>query len=386
LSREPARSTIALTRLARGAVLLALSTTYLAYVFRVADGEWRRMGLGDWLDPYFINSLLENWRYSVTHLTSPLSPPVFFPVRGTLGYSHSLVLYAPLYIVARLWLHPFIAYTATLFAIIEIGTVCLYVIFRKFVGLTFAESLICVAAFVTSGNVINEPTGVWSQRASIFIVPLIVLLGLLSTRLAAGRTRWAGLAMSGALAASLFTHDIYTGLLTAIVAALLLAGSSRILKWPRTGLRISLWRRRPAPIGPARRVAMAAAFLVMAVFLTWAWVHTFDSLLWIRFDIRHHHPGRALGAAVIALVLFELLRGGTRDRVTIIDPSAASDAGALASGVVVGAGLFLWVYSAAFWQHRGFAAQEMLEHLTHLDADHWRQMLTSPGTLVPFDT
>ena len=46
--------------LARGAALLALSAIYLGYVFRLPTGEWRRMGLGDWIDPYFINSLLDH--------------------------------------------------------------------------------------------------------------------------------------------------------------------------------------------------------------------------------------------------------------------------------------------------------------------------------------
>ena len=108
--------------------MLVLAATYLAYVFRLPSGIWLRMGLGDWIDPYFINSLLEQWRFSLTHFHSPASPPVFFPERGTLGYSHSLVFYAPIYSLARIWLHPFTAYTVTLLVVIAFGTLCLYVV------------------------------------------------------------------------------------------------------------------------------------------------------------------------------------------------------------------------------------------------------------------
>jgi hypothetical protein len=379
LSRDPVRPKLALTTLARGAALLALSTIYLGYVFRLPTGEWRRMGLGDWIDPYFINSLLEQWLYSVTHLTSPVSPPVFFPVRGTLGYSHSLVLYAPFYVVARLWLNPFVAYTITLIAIIAIGTACLYVVCRTFIGLTFGESLVFVAVFATSENVINGATGVWSQRASVFLIPPILLLGLWSTRCAHRRPRWLGLAATGALGASLFTHDIYTGLLTVIVTAPLLLGARLLLSWPRLGIRITWWRRRALPMTVARRLVAAGALGATVLSLAIAWQHQYG-------DVRHRHPDRALAVAAIAVVLFELARGGARDRVAIVDRSAVFDAVATGAGVLAGSVLFLWLYSAAFWQHQGFPAQELLEHLRSLEPDRWRQVLTSPTMLVPYDS
>jgi len=359
-------------RTRRAFALLILSTLYFGYVFRVPTGEWRRTGLGDWIDPYFINSLLEAWRFSLTHLRSPISPPVFFPVPGTLGYSHSLVLYAPFYIVARLWLPPFTAYTITLFAIIEIGTLSLYVVFRKFAKLTFVESLIFVAAFATSANVISGSTGVWSQRASVFLVPPILLLGLWSACCWRGRQRWIGLACTGALAVSLLTHDIYTGLLTALIASLLLAGARVILRWPRLGIRVTLWRRRPGPVSTARRRAIWAGVAVIGTALVWAWTHEYNSLLGIRFDIHHRHPGRALAIAVIAAVAVELLRGGARDRVAVVDSKAASDAAAAAAGALAGLVVFVSMYAGAYAEHHRFPAAELLDHLT-------------PVTLVPFD-
>jgi hypothetical protein len=373
LSPAPARPTLASTALTRVVVLLALSMAYFAYVFRIPSGEWLRMGLGDWIDPYFINSVLEDWHYSLAHLTSPASPPVFFPVRGTLGYSHSLVLYAPFYVIARLWLHPFTAHTVTLFAVIELGTLCLYVVFRSFAGLGFAEALVFTAVFATSGNVISGGTGVWSQRASIFLVPPILLLGLWSAGCLRGRRRAVGLACSGFLAATLLTQDIYTGLLTALVVALLIVGARLIFQWPRVGIRLVIWRRSAAPVSLARRRALWACVMVIAIALVWAWAHEYNNLLGIPLDIRHRHPGRALAVAVIAAVAVELLRGGVHERVTLTDSAVAADLAALAAGALAGFVVFVWMYAGAYSQHHRFPAEELLEHLT-------------PIALVPFDT
>ncbi len=84
-------------RLGRGLAVVALSLAYVAYVFRRADGTFFTVGLGDWMDPYFINALLENWYRSLTHFAAP-APPWFFPSNRVLGYSHSLVLFAPFYV------------------------------------------------------------------------------------------------------------------------------------------------------------------------------------------------------------------------------------------------------------------------------------------------
>ena len=61
-------------RLGRGLAVVALSLAYVAYVFRRADGTFFTVGLGDWMDPYFINALLENWYRSLTHFAVPAYP------------------------------------------------------------------------------------------------------------------------------------------------------------------------------------------------------------------------------------------------------------------------------------------------------------------------
>lgn len=93
-------------RLVEASIVIALSAWYFSNVFRIQDGTFLTVALGDWLDPLFINFLLEHWHHSFWTLTDPSSPPMYFPVRGTLGYSHGLILYAPFYLIARVFFDP----------------------------------------------------------------------------------------------------------------------------------------------------------------------------------------------------------------------------------------------------------------------------------------
>jgi hypothetical protein len=138
---------------ARGVLALTLTTAYFAYVFRFPAG-------------LFIT------------LADPSSPPMFFPATRTLGYSHGLVLYAPFYIIARPFLDPLQAYTVALFLVYLSGSFCLFLLFDRAARLDYPESLLLTAFFVTSENVINGGAGVWSQWASVFLIPPILLLGI----------------------------------------------------------------------------------------------------------------------------------------------------------------------------------------------------------------
>ncbi|MDP9224022.1 MAG: hypothetical protein M3P18_09220 [Actinomycetota bacterium] len=69
---------LTLVKLLHAAILLAVSLSYLSYVFH--HTFWRS-GLGDWIDPYFINYLLEHWYHSVSTLSDPSSPPCIFRCR-----------------------------------------------------------------------------------------------------------------------------------------------------------------------------------------------------------------------------------------------------------------------------------------------------------------
>ena len=216
-------------KLFRASVVLALTLGYLSNAFQLFGAFWTT-GLGDWYDPYFINFLLEHWYFSAVHLTDPTSPPMFFPVAGTLGYSHGLILYVPFYVPIRLFLHPFQAYNASLFMVMATGVVCLYAIFRKYLRLTFAESLLLSAFFLASPNVMNSPIGHWSQRASVFLVPPILLAALASHSMTPGVRRVLSAVGVGLLSTLLYTQDFYTAhfvFLFAGLAGIALAGIAR---------------------------------------------------------------------------------------------------------------------------------------------------------------
>jgi hypothetical protein len=261
-------------RFVRAAVVVGLSLWYFAFVFRVSEGTFLNTGLGDWVDPYFINYLLEHWVTSVPRLADPSSPPMYFPAAGTLGYSHSLVLFVPFYAVPRLFLHPFIAYNLCIFLVLLAGTWSLYAILRRYAGLDFFTSLLLTAFFATSENIINGLTSIWTQRASVFLIPPILLVGLTAARLADGWWRTALAALTGLSTILLFTHDFYTGMLAFLVAALCGAGTLVTHGAQGREAAVEFWRTNQ------RYVLALAAGLVVGVFI----------FLFIHFDAYKAHP------------------------------------------------------------------------------------------------
>lgn len=228
-------------KVVRALIVLAVSLFYLSYVFQLFDARSWSSGLGDWLDPYFINALLEHWYRSAMTFSNPLSPPMFFPAPKTLAYSHGLVLYAPFYVPMRLFFHPFHAYTLTLLVVMETGILCLYLLLRK-LGLSFVESLCLSALFFSSQNVVDGATGIWSQRASVFLIPPILLLLVVSARMRHGRMRLFLAGCAGVLSTLLYVQDFYTAhfalLFAAVFAAAVMVVEGRLRERIRTSLRI----------------------------------------------------------------------------------------------------------------------------------------------------
>ncbi len=199
-------------RLLRAAIVVSAPGLYFAHVFQFwNDGIIFKAGLSDWLDPYFINYLQEHWLVSLRSLSDPASPPMFFPAQGTLGYSHALVMYAPFYMAARLFTGPFPANSIALFAVMVSGSAALYALLRRW-SLTFVEALLLSAFFFSSANVINSGTGKLTQRASVFLVPLVVLLTVRALDRPDGRVRWVAAACAGFLTTLLLAHEAYTAL------------------------------------------------------------------------------------------------------------------------------------------------------------------------------
>jgi hypothetical protein len=227
--------------LVRASIAAALPAAYFCYVFQVFRGVPFSAGLGDWIDPYLINVLLEHWHHSLWHFGNPATAPMYFPAAGTLGYSVGLILYAPFYLLVRPVLHPFQAYTLTLFLVMELGSLCLYQIFRRFLRLGFVEALLLCAFFFTSANVVNGHSNAWAQTLSVFLIPPILLLTLVSWRMAPGRRRRVATTLAGLLITLIFTQDFYTGIFALLLSALVAAGT--LFHRPGRAFVAGLWTR-----------------------------------------------------------------------------------------------------------------------------------------------
>jgi hypothetical protein len=276
-----------IARLARALAVLTVSIGYFGYVFQVLHPPFMTAGLSDWLDPYLLNFIAEHWYHSLLTVSDPTSPPMYFPTRGTIGYSSSLALYAPFYIVIRPFLHPFIAYTVALMLVMETGVLCQYILFRKFLVLGFLESLLLTAFFASSLNVINAwHTNIWSQTASIFLVPPILLLALVSGRIAGPRTRVFVAGASGALTTLLFVQDFYTGWFVLLLSTLLMLGAALLVdkRWLRMQLASAWLTDRP------RITAFAIGAVSGALIFVWFYWRAYQE-----------HPGFPDGDLVAAL-------------------------------------------------------------------------------------
>jgi hypothetical protein len=261
---QPASRNI--TRFARAAVVLAVSLAYFGYVFQVHRPTLMTSGLSEWLDPYLLNVFAEHWYHTLLTLGDPSSPVMFFPKTGTIGYSTSLVLFAPFYVLVRPFLHPFTAYTVSLFVVVETGVLCLYVLFRKFLDLKFLEALLLTAFFASSLNVINSwHTNVWSQTLSIFLVPPILLLTLASGRVHQPHLRAAIAGTSGCLATLLFAQDFYTGWFVLLLSTLLGLGAAAAVNRRWLGEQLSRAWRADRP----RIVAFMPGALIGALVFVW---------------------------------------------------------------------------------------------------------------------
>lgn len=357
-------------RFTRGAVLLALSLGYLAYFFRAFTPAFWQSGIGDWIDPYFINSLFEHWYHAVTHFVSPASPPVFYPVARTLGYSHGLILSAPFYLAVRPFLHPFIADSVTMILIIECGVICLYLLFRKFGALSVTEAVLLTAFFTTSANILNIPTVVWSQRLSVFLIPPIVLLGFATVRVQKPALRILLAAFTGLLAALLLVQDFPNALFTVFVSALVTAPV--LLYW------MMVWtRRQDAFVKSAIVIAIAA--------LLWSFFVTIGAGIDVRIGHLRIASDRWQRPVVVAclLIVFIVIRSRVFTRL-----SGWSVAGVI--GAAVGVAAFLWLYLPIYRQHPSFPKENLLNAMDLRDPARWHSLfdfmrdLRAYNTLRPF--
>jgi hypothetical protein len=346
-------------------VALAVTVVYFSYVFQIPRNSFWRLGIGDWGDPYFINYLLEHWYISATRLTDPASPPMYFPAQGTLGYSHGLILYAPVYIAVRSVLDPFQAHNITLLLILVAGSVSLYLILREIVGLRFIEALLLTVFFCSSRNVVNRATAIWSQTASVFLIPPIILMVCVAARTPEGMGRRGLAGLAGLLLTLLFTQEFYTAhfallfVSTAIAAWLIVEKHAAIREWIG-----DLWRQE-------RRVDARIAAVVAVVAGAWTVVLLTHgggviTLHGFRFSSREWSRPALLTLVALGVLLyrhglprFEIQLGRAKQWVQPFGVGAA-----------LGCCVFLWVYLPSIFEHAGYSDDQLI--LTPHDASRWR--------------
>jgi hypothetical protein len=366
-------------RLVRAMAVVVLSLAYLSSVFRVFDSTFRTSGLGDWVDPYFINTLLEHWYRSLAQLTDPASPPMYFPVRNTLGYSHGLVLYAPFYVPFRALFHPFQAYSLTLMAVMATGIVCLYLLLRRYFRLTFIEALLLTAFFASSENVINGETGVWSQRASVFLIPPILLVLLVSSRMPRAKRVIAWLA--GFSAALLFAQDFYTAQFALFFSVLFLVAGALIDAGRSARERIAaFWQ---AQQGYGQRIALVSTALAGTwAFYVWAFGGGALSIGGVR--IASHDWRRPAAIALVGSIAYLALRRSSLR--TSLAPIASPWLTALTLGAAMGSVVFLWIYAPAYREHPSFPDEHLVNALLPRNPAGWRSPLDFLADLDSYDT
>jgi uncharacterized membrane protein len=343
---------------------LILTVAYFSYVFQIPRDSFWQLGIGDWGDPYFINFLLEHWYNSATRLTDPASPPMYFPVKGTLGYSHGLILYAPVYIAVRLLLDPFQAHNITLLLILVIGSVSLYLILREIAGLGFIEALLLTVFFCSSRNVVNAATSIWSQTASVFLIPPILLMAFAAARMSAGPRQRALGGLAGLLVTLLFTQEFYTAQFALLLVSIAIAAWLIVEKHAVVSNWIAdFWRQE-------RRVDVRIAAVVAAVAGAWAvGLFTFGGgvITLHNFTFSSREWRRPALVALIALGVLHYRRG--RPRLEIELGSARQWVPLFSVGAVLGCCVFLWVYLPSVLQHAGFADDQVM--LTSHDVSRW---------------
>ena len=397
-------------------LVVALPLAYFASAFRIADWKPPEAGLGDWIDPYFINFILEHWYYSITTFRDPLSPLMYFPMSGTLGYSHSLILYAPFYVLLRPFVDEFQAYTLALMLVLVTGAACLVVFLRR-LGLGLLEALALGALFVTSSNVINGGTSIWSQTASVFLIPPILIILTASIRLSNRRLALTLAWLSGLLGTLLLSQDYYTGALTALLLALMVlvpALMSPVLRDFWRGLAQSTTSATTAfvqTVTPVRRpsyvwlLVAIVAIVVAAV----AFVHPIDRTAigpW-RFSVRD--PLRPLFLGLLAAAWFAGRRWSVLARLSPA-ASALSEGVAAASsalmevyrarvpqagrslvmafavGGLMGLAVFLWIYLPSYVEHPTFPREHLMNGLTPLDPARWQDLRGVVDDFKGYDT
>jgi hypothetical protein len=190
--------------------------------------------IGDAGDARFDIFLRENLLQFLRGEAEFLSPPMFFPVKGTLGYSDAYLLdgliYVPLRVIA---IDPFLSFELVCVGLSLIGFVSANILLMRFAGVRQPLAALAAAIFVFS-NALYISVG-HPQLLEVDIVPLVAVLFLEAAHLRSRypvRSAMAAL-LGGLLLALLFSTGYYVAWYFTFLAGLALISAAIV----RFGLR-----------------------------------------------------------------------------------------------------------------------------------------------------
>lgn len=206
--------------------------------------------IGDAGDARLDIFLRENLHQFMRGQAEFLSPPMFFPIKGTLGYSDAYLLDGLIYVPLRIiGLDPFLSFELLCIGISLIGFASANLLLTRFAGVRQPLAALAATIFVFS-NALYISMG-HPQLYEVNFVPLVAVLILESARSRTTHPIWATAAglLGGLILALLFSTGYYVAwyftFLSAIV--LTLAAVFRFGVWPapmlRARLQLSLVRR-----------------------------------------------------------------------------------------------------------------------------------------------
>ena len=174
---------------------------------------------GDSGDGRLAAVLHEHWLQVFRGHVPWTSPPFFYPVKGTLGYSDTYLLNQVFYTPLRLaGLDQFLALEWTLVLMSIVGFVCMFVLLRRVIGTGLLVAFSLSSTFAFANNLFLKASH--AQLYSVYWLPLVVLIGVKAVR-SVGRRRqcaWGGLC--GALVGLILFSTYYIGWFFVFVAAL----------------------------------------------------------------------------------------------------------------------------------------------------------------------
>ena len=261
-------SAVATTRtrvLREVAVAAGVGAACLAYLFRFFLLSGGDKWTGAPADARLCMILTEHWWAVCRGLASFRDPNYFYPAHDVLGYSHTLLLLAPLYIPFRaMHFDTYLAFECTLAALKALGFGFCHVMLRTTFRLGVCASLVGSALF----TIANGPT-LWAAHPQMWIVafvPAVVLLLDFYFR----RGLRGALAGAAFLFGAVMFSEFYTAFFCGLAAVAVAGCWAGVELW--TGRRDFVDRlRRWSARAPRDLLAAAGPFGFWLVLLVWVY-------------------------------------------------------------------------------------------------------------------